>query len=120
MIQIKAPTYFGKPAVLEFKDTKQKDNHNVGYVLFSTIGDVECYLWFIYVPDAHRKKGYGKMMLKHLMGEKPDFAINDNEFKGFATIKTEWSASTPKGRDLLMSMGFKKEKTWLAWHKSET
>lgn len=119
MIQVRSVTHFGKPFCLEFRDDKNKDDLNVGYVLGTSLGTDLCYIWFIYVRDKYRRKGYGKLIIEHLMGKTPN-GKTENKFEGFKIIETEWSASTKTGRQFLLNMGFTHKKDRLVWSSQET
>jgi len=121
MIMIERQKNFGIPQCILFRESDKRKGREVGAVTITSLGEKVAIIFFVYVWQKHRRKGFGSMMIKYLMGEKPDGILDvEPEFHGYDLIATQWSASTPASRKMLLKLGFVKKEDRLEWSRLET
>jgi len=120
MIGIEFLPKIGTPYCYSFYDSDKRKDKNVGYVLGTAIGDKLAYIWFIYVRDNQRRKGFGSVMVKFLQGELPDGIIMTpviEEFNGYEAIKTQVGGTHKESVAMLKKCGFKRKERDYVWER---
>ena len=110
----------GMPVAFELNDDKVRNDRNIGMILITTFDTKLALIWSIYVWPKYRRRGYATTMVKYLQGELHKDMPFVPGWKGYDAIKTQWSASPNKSREMLKKLGFKKIGNELVWQKSGT
>ncbi len=120
MIGIIPVPHIGTPYCYECYDSNKRKDKCIGYVLGTRFDTKLAYIWFIYVRDNQRRKGFGSMMVNFLQGELPDGIIMTSfieDFKGFECIKTQIGGTHKESVAMLKKCGFVRKDGDYVWER---